>query len=69
MYSHPDVYSNTLQRPCPTHEFWQERFKQNKYQGNVYFVAEIDNKVIGTLRISTYANPRRKHVAEIGVMY
>ncbi|CDH07319.1 putative acyltransferase (fragment) [Xenorhabdus bovienii str. oregonense] len=50
IYSHPEVYSNTLQLPCPSREMWQERLKQNKIQGTINFVAEIDGKVVGRAR-------------------
>ncbi|WP_324606447.1 GNAT family N-acetyltransferase [Xenorhabdus nematophila] len=67
IYSHPNVYPNTLQRPCPSHEGWRERLKLNKAQGNIDFVAEVDGKVVGTMGIFTYANPRRRHAVGIGI--
>ncbi|WP_237388054.1 GNAT family N-acetyltransferase [Xenorhabdus sp. Sc-CR9] len=67
IYSQPTVYSNTLQRPCPSHEAWRERLKLKKTQGDIDFVAEIDGKVVGTIAIFTYANPRRRHSVSIGL--
>ncbi|AOM39577.1 GNAT family N-acetyltransferase [Xenorhabdus hominickii] len=67
IFSHPDVYSNTLQRPCPSHEMWRERLKLNKAQGDIDFVAEINGKVVGTIGLFTHANPRRRHAVGIGI--
>ncbi|MBI6550596.1 GNAT family N-acetyltransferase [Xenorhabdus lircayensis] len=67
IYSHPDVYFNTLQLPCPSHEMWRERLRINKEQGDIDFVAEIDGKVVGIIRLFTYANPRRRHAVGIGI--
>ncbi|CDL85360.1 GNAT family N-acetyltransferase [Xenorhabdus szentirmaii] len=67
IYSHPEVYSNTLQRPCPSREMWRERLQQFKAQGNPEFVAEVNGKVVGTVGIFTYANPRRKHTVGFGI--
>ncbi|MCP9267856.1 GNAT family N-acetyltransferase [Xenorhabdus sp. XENO-1] len=67
IYSHPEVYSNTLQLPCPSREMWQERLKQHKIQGTINFVAEIDGKVVGTVSLFTFANPRRRQVVGIGI--
>ncbi|MBD1229611.1 GNAT family N-acetyltransferase [Xenorhabdus griffiniae] len=67
IFGHPDVYFNTLQRPCPSHEMWCERLKLNKTQGHIDFVAEIDGKVVGTIALFTYANPRRRHAVAIGI--
>ncbi|OTA16740.1 hypothetical protein Xbed_03441 [Xenorhabdus beddingii] len=67
IYSHPDVYSNTLQRPCPSHEMWRERLKLNREQGHIGFVAEVNGKVVGTVGLFTYINPRRRHTVSIGI--
>ncbi|MBC8943894.1 GNAT family N-acetyltransferase [Xenorhabdus indica] len=67
IFGHPDVYSCTLQHPCPSREMWQDRLKQNNTQGILDFVAEIDGKVVGTIGLFTYVNPRRRHVVGIGI--
>ncbi|WP_340617045.1 GNAT family N-acetyltransferase [Xenorhabdus entomophaga] len=67
IYSNPDVYPNTLQRPCPSHDMWRERLKLNKIRGDIDFVAEIDGNVVGTLGLFTHANPRRRHAVGIGI--
>ncbi|KMJ44703.1 GNAT family N-acetyltransferase [Xenorhabdus khoisanae] len=67
IYSHPDVYSNTLQRPCPSREMWKERLKAIKDQGDIEFVAEVNGKVVGTIGLFTHANPRRRHAVGIGI--
>ncbi|CDG17363.1 GNAT family N-acetyltransferase [Xenorhabdus doucetiae] len=67
IFSHPDVYSNTLQRPCPSNEMWRERLKLNKTQGDIDFVAEVNGKVVGTIGLFTRANPRCRHTVGIGI--
>ncbi|SFO02612.1 GNAT family N-acetyltransferase [Xenorhabdus japonica] len=67
IFSHPEVYSNTLQRPCPSHEMWRERLKLNREQGHIAFVAEVNGKVVGTIELFTHANPRRRHAVGIGI--
>ncbi|MBC8950197.1 MULTISPECIES: GNAT family N-acetyltransferase [Xenorhabdus] len=67
IFSHPDVYFNTLQRPCPSHEMWRERLKLKKTQGHIDFVAEVNGKVVGTIALFTYANPRLRHVVGLGI--
>ncbi|MDC9597317.1 GNAT family N-acetyltransferase [Xenorhabdus anantnagensis] len=67
IFSHPEVYSNTLQRPCPSREMWRERLKLNKEQGNIGFVAEVNGKVVGTIELFNHANPRRRHAVVIGI--
>ncbi|PHM69267.1 GNAT family N-acetyltransferase [Xenorhabdus kozodoii] len=67
IFSHPDVYSNTLQRPCPSNEMWRERLKLNTQEGGIDFVAEVDGKVVGTIGLFTYTNPRRRHTVNIGL--
>ncbi|MDX8000134.1 GNAT family N-acetyltransferase [Xenorhabdus sp. Reich] len=67
IYSHPDVYPNTLQLPCPSLDIWRERLQLNKAQGDIDFVAELNGKVVGVLGLFTHANPRRKHSVGIGI--
>ncbi|MDX8000135.1 GNAT family N-acetyltransferase [Xenorhabdus sp. Reich] len=67
IYSHPDVYSNTLYRPCPSREMLRERLQQIKAQGDIEFVAEVNSKVVGTLGLFTHANPRRRHAVGLGI--
>ncbi|CDH19891.1 GNAT family N-acetyltransferase [Xenorhabdus bovienii] len=67
IFSHPDVYPNTLQLPCPSREMWRERLKENKTRGTIHFVAEIDGKVVGNVSLFTLDNPRRRHVVGVGI--
>ncbi|MDR0218264.1 MAG: GNAT family N-acetyltransferase [Enterobacteriaceae bacterium] len=67
IFSHPDVYPFTLQRPCPSREMWLERLTHNRNRGILDFVAEIEGKIVGTLGLHTNENPRRKHTVGLGI--
>ncbi len=65
IFAQPRVISGTLQLPYPSLELGQTRLgsQPNKTQ----LVACIDARVIGIISMFVSQNPRRKHVAEIGM--
>lgn len=66
IYDQPSVYANTLQLPFQSVANWQE--KLNKSSAYFYnLVAEADSVVVGQLGLEVCANPRRRHVAELGM--
>ncbi|PHM37248.1 hypothetical protein Xmau_03942 [Xenorhabdus mauleonii] len=67
IFGQESVYPNTMQRPCPSYETWRERLQKNKTKGIIDFVAEIEGKVVGTIGIFTFENPRSKHVVSFGI--
>ncbi|MCL2918982.1 GNAT family N-acetyltransferase [Shewanella litorisediminis] len=66
IYSQPSCFANTLQHPFPSLEKWQRRLgdlPENCYS----LVAEIDGEVVGQAGMEVFVNPRRKHVANLGM--
>ncbi|MGF1702072.1 GNAT family N-acetyltransferase [Photobacterium makurazakiensis] len=62
-----EAYSSTLQLPYPSLGMWEKRLEATP--DNVYrLVAECNDEVIGEISLSVQANPRRKHVADIGMV-
>ncbi|UJP34729.1 GNAT family N-acetyltransferase [Aeromonas veronii] len=57
LYAMPNALAGTLQLPFPTLGLWQQRLEQS---GVVALVAEVDGLLVES-------NPRRKHVACIGM--
>ncbi len=65
IYDHPTVYANTLQLPYQPEAKWQSLFAQQA--GFYNLVAELEGQVVGQLGLQVMQNPRRRHVAEIGM--
>lgn len=66
IYQQPGCYSGTLQLPFRSEDYWQGRLSQ--LPDNTYsLVAEKDQKVVGQLFLSQCDNPRRRHVARLGM--
>ncbi len=66
LYAQPSVYSNTLQTPFPSQEKWENVLGQH----NPHFtslVAVTEGEIAGQLGMEVFHNPRRKHVANIGM--
>ncbi|MBY6096460.1 GNAT family N-acetyltransferase [Ferrimonas balearica] len=60
-------FSNTLQLPWPSLTMWQQRLAQLGPDQHL-LVAENDmGEVVGNLMLAQASNPRRRHVAEIGM--
>ncbi|WP_372873209.1 GNAT family N-acetyltransferase [Shewanella sp.] len=66
IYSQPSCFANTLQHPFPSLERWQKRL--GDLPDNCYsLVADIDGEVVGQAGMEVFTNPRRKHVANMGM--
>ena len=66
LYAQPSCFAGTLQLPLPSKDMWQARLGNT--QNNHYsFVAIHNHKIIGELGLQTQTNPRRKHVATMGI--
>ena len=66
LYQQKSNYSNTLQHPFPSFDYWQKRLSQlpeNQYS----LVAVVDDKIVGQLGMEVITRPRRKHVANLGM--
>ncbi|MDW5418446.1 GNAT family N-acetyltransferase [Iodobacter sp. CM08] len=65
LYAEPSNYSATLQAPFPSLEKWEARLTPTS---NAYSLVAIQgNEVLGQLGLHLETNPRRKHVAGIGM--
>lgn len=70
IFSHPHVYSNTMQLPHPNIEKWTKRLQD--VPNNVYsYVAVItengEEKVVGNLGFTQTDNPRCNHSGSFGM--
>ncbi|WP_283107164.1 GNAT family N-acetyltransferase [Shewanella sp. 10N.261.52.F9] len=66
LYSQKSCYSSTLQHPFPSLSRWQKRLidlPENCYS----LVAMRGDEVVGQIGMEVFSNPRRKHVANIGM--
>lgn len=66
LFSHPQVYRDTLQLPLPSEEMWAKRIKDFP-AGMHSLVACIDEEIVGQLTIEANQRARRKHVATFGI--
>lgn len=65
IYDQPTVFANTLQLPFQPVANWQKLF--NAGAGFYNLVAELDGRIVGQLGLQVCQNPRRRHVAELGM--
>ena len=65
IYDQPSLYANTLQLPYQPVANWQRLY--NAGTGFYNLVAELEGKVVGQLGMQVCQNPRRRHVAELGM--
>ncbi len=66
IYKNPKAYSGTLQLPHPSLAIWEKRC--SNLPDNVHaFVALVDDEIVGNLGFTVATNPRRRHVADIGM--
>ncbi|MGI4861257.1 MAG: GNAT family N-acetyltransferase [Janthinobacterium lividum] len=61
-----EVYANTLQLPFPSGAVWEKRIVDLP-KGVYSLVAELDGEVVGQIGLEVMQNPRRQHVASIGM--
>ncbi|CNI35977.1 MULTISPECIES: GNAT family N-acetyltransferase [Yersinia] len=66
LFSHPQVYRDTLQLPLPSQEMWAKRIKELP-AGMHNLVACIDEKIVGQLTVEANQRARRRHVATFGI--
>ena len=64
LYAMPHAQAGTLQLPYPALGVWQQRLENS---GVVALVAEVDGLLVGQISLHMEPNPRRKHVACIGM--
>ena len=66
LYSQQSCYADTLQHPLPSLHTWQKRLAE--LPDNCYSLVAIrDGEVVGQIGMEVFTNPRRKHVANIGM--
>ncbi len=66
LFSHPQVYRDTLQLPLPSQEMWAKKIKEMP-AGMHKLVACIDEKIVGQLTVEANQRARRRHVATFGI--
>ena len=67
LHGQRSCYLQTLQLPFPSYELWEERHQS--IPENLYsLVAVEDDRVIGQIGFEVCSNPRRKHVANMGMV-
>ncbi|HDX8354396.1 TPA: GNAT family N-acetyltransferase [Aeromonas dhakensis] len=67
LYAMPNAQAGTLQLPYPTLGVWQKRLESGSVVALVALVAEVDGLLVGNISLHIEPNPRRKHVACIGM--
>lgn len=66
LYAGTKAQAGTLQLPLPSLAMWQKRL--TNIPSNVHsLVADLDGRIVGQLGLVIEDNPRRKHVASIGM--
>lgn len=65
IYDQPSVFANTLQLPYQPVANWQRLY--NAGAGFYNLLAELDGRIVGQLGLQVCQNPRRRHVAELGM--
>ncbi|KEA51723.1 MULTISPECIES: GNAT family N-acetyltransferase [Mangrovibacter] len=66
IYRQPEVYENLLQLPHPSTSYWLERITHPQ-PGQRHLVALAENQVVGHMGLTVNTNPRRSHVATLGL--
>lgn len=66
IYEQRHAYTDTLQLPFPPNHLWQSRLAATE-PNRFSLVICADEKVIGHLGLEQYSNPRRRHVASMGM--
>ncbi|HEH9413755.1 GNAT family N-acetyltransferase [Aeromonas salmonicida] len=64
LYALPNAQAGTLHLPTPPLSQWQRRLESSDV---VALVAEVDGLLVGQISLHMEPNPRRKHVAGIGM--
>ncbi|MGS0680980.1 GNAT family N-acetyltransferase [Shewanella sp. 125m-7] len=66
LYSQPSCYAGTLQHPFPSLHKWQKRLMELP-DNCTSLVASRNGDIVGQIGMEVFSNPRRKHVANIGM--
>ena len=66
IYAEPSSYAATLQLPYPAEHTWAKRFA-DLAPGTFSLVACRGDEIVGQLGLQTRINPRRRHVAGVGM--
>ncbi|WP_368163698.1 GNAT family N-acetyltransferase [Aeromonas sp. R6-2] len=65
VYAMPKAQAGTLQLPFPSLHHWQQRLQPEA--GAYPLLAECEGMVVGGLTLWLATNPRRRHVASLGM--
>lgn len=65
LYAMPKAQAGTLQLPFASLHHWQQRLEPR--DGVTVLLAESDDLVVGNLTLWQEPNPRRRHVASLGM--
>ena len=67
LHGSPGSYADTLQLPFPSYDLWERRSQE--IPENLYSLVAVENdKIIGQIGFEVNSNPRRKHVANFGMV-
>lgn len=66
VHGRPRAVWGTLQMPFPSEALWKQRL-ENPPEGLTLLVALIEGTVVGFLGLHLCTNPRRRHVASLGM--
>ncbi|MGI2259865.1 GNAT family N-acetyltransferase [Shewanella sp. GXUN23E] len=66
IYAQPSCYAATLQLPFPSQLQWEQKLGQVT-PGFYSLVAERDGRILGQVGMMVHDNPRRRHVANLGL--
>lgn len=66
IYTHPLAQAGTLQLPLPSQDMWKQRLGTKAPLDRI-LVAVVAGDVVGNLGLHPAVNPRRSHVAGIGM--
>lgn len=66
IYAEPSGYAATLQLPYPAEHVWEKRFAELPSSA-FSLVACRGDEIVGQLGLETRTNPRRRHVASVGM--
>lgn len=66
IYSQRNAYYYTLGMPFQSADFWRKRLATPSHDGRS-LLAEIDGRPVGSIGLFVERNPRRRHVANIGM--
>jgi putative acetyltransferase len=66
IYAAPLAQADTLQLPYPSLELWRARM-QSVDSNHHLLVAESGDELVGQIGLQVSANPRRRHVGDIGM--